>query len=171
MSQVNIILSTERTIVRRIALSDAEFILRLVNDPSWLKHIGDRQVHSLNDAETFIQQGPLDSYQKNDFGLYVYADRTSLLPMGLCGLLQRDYLSAPDIGYATLAEYRGQGLTFEAVQAVLDYEVKKAQLPYVYAMVSAHNPSSISLLKKLAMQPQGEFSHDGKESLLFRLAI
>ena len=40
------IIETERLTLRELAAEDAQFILELVNDPAWLRHIGDKRTHA-----------------------------------------------------------------------------------------------------------------------------
>ena len=70
-----VVLDTPRLILRRLTLDDAEFIFRLVNDPSWLRFIGDKNVHSLDDARRYLREGPLDMYQRYGFGMYRDCER------------------------------------------------------------------------------------------------
>lgn len=131
-----------------LSAADAPFILELVNEPGWLQHIGDRNIHDLAAAETYIANGPAGSHAQHGFGL----DRVSRLDtgevVGLCGLLQRPYLDAPDIGYAFLQRHNGQGLATEAVQAVLADVHQRLALPLLYAITSPDNGASIRVLEK-----------------------
>ena len=128
--------------------SDAPFILELVNEPGWLQHIGDRNIHDLVAAAGYISKGPAASHAQHGFGL----DRVSLAstgePIGLCGLLQRDYLDAPDIGYAFLQAHAGQGYASEAAQAVIDQARQAMRLPKLYALTSPDNLASMRVLEK-----------------------
>ncbi len=130
-----------------LSASDAPFILELVNEPGWLQHIGDRQIHDLDAAAAYIANGPAASHARHGFGL----DRVSLREtgevLGTCGLLQRDYLDAPDIGYAFLQRHCGRGYASEAVRAVLARETTLA-LPRLYALTSLDNFASMRVLEK-----------------------
>ena len=99
------ILETERLTLREFNKSDAEFVLRLLNTPTWLKFIGDKNVRSLDDAQNYLSNGPIRSYEENGFGLSRVALKSSNTPVGACGLIKRDGLNEPDIGFALLPEY------------------------------------------------------------------
>ena len=58
------IFETERLIIREMTLKDAPFLLKLLNDPTWIQFIGDRNVHSVIDAENYIQEKMIASYKK-----------------------------------------------------------------------------------------------------------
>lgn len=95
------IFETERLILREFSTSDTAFILVLLNTPSWQKFIGDKNVHSIDDAERYLIDGPLKSYRENGFGLWLVLLKESNTPVGMCGLIKRDYLDAIDIGFAS----------------------------------------------------------------------
>jgi [ribosomal protein S5]-alanine N-acetyltransferase len=135
--------------LRPLLETDASFIFTLVNDPAWLEFIGDRGVHNQADAQAFITQGPQAMYAKCGLGLLLVEQRVDGQPIGLCGLLQRDNLSIPDLGFAFLSEKRGQGFALEAAQIVLHYAFDELNLASVAAITAVYNPASQGLLKRL----------------------
>src|SRR5512137_488968 len=100
------ILETERLTLRELCLDDAGFILALLNDPAFIRFIGDRNVRSLEAARGYLK-GPMDSYGRNGFGLWLVEDKAGT-PLGICGLIKRDALPHVDIGYAFLPQFRSQ---------------------------------------------------------------
>lgn len=146
------VLQTSRLDLRQLVREDAPFILELVNEPSWLRFIGDRNVHSLEDAVGYIEKGPLESYAKNGFGLYLVVDRESGASAGLCGLIRRDVLPHVDIGFAFSPRFWGRGLAFEAASAVLAHGRDVLGLSPILAIVNPDNERSIALLEKLGMR-------------------
>jgi RimJ/RimL family protein N-acetyltransferase len=146
------VLETDRLIIRRLTLEDAEFIFELVNDPSWLRFIGDRGVRSLEDARNYILKGPVEMYGRLGFGLYLVALKDEGVPIGTCGLIKRDSLKDVDIGFAFLPNFRGRGYAYEAASAVLAYGKNTLGLERIVAIVSPSNDRSIKLLEKLGFQ-------------------
>jgi RimJ/RimL family protein N-acetyltransferase len=144
-------LETERLTLRRMQLKDAEFIHRLLNEPSFLRHIGDKGVRNLDDAHTYMRQGPLASYAEHGFGLLLTLRRRDRLPIGICGLLQRDYLDAPDIGFAFRPTFWFRGYAHEAATAVLQGGHERLGLRRIVAITAKDNSASIRLLEKLGM--------------------
>lgn len=136
---------TARLRLRPLAPDDAPFILRLLNEPSFLEHIGDKGVRSLEDARRYLEDGPLASYARHGHGLMAVALRETGEAIGMCGLLKREHLDHPDLGYAFLPQGWGRGYAFEAAQAVMG----GAKLGRVLALVSPGNGPSIRLLEKL----------------------
>jgi RimJ/RimL family protein N-acetyltransferase len=149
-----VIVDTDRLILRELSLEDAPFILELVNEPSWLRFIGDRGVRDLDGARAYLQNGPLASYARHGFGLYKVELREDGTPMGLCGLLKREALPDADIGFAFFPRFWGHGYAREAAQAVLDFSKMKWGLTRILAIVNPENQSSIKLLEKLGFQFQ-----------------
>lgn len=146
------VLETERLSLRHLTDADAAFILELVNDPDWLRFIGDRGVRSLDDARAYILNGPVASYARHGFGLYLVELGDGGAPVGMCGLLKRDWLDDVDVGFAFLPRFRGMGLAHEAARATLEYGRVALGLPRVAAIVSPENAGSIRLLEKLGMR-------------------
>ena len=161
---------TERLFLRELTVDDAAFILELLNQPSWLRFIGDRGVHSLEDAVRYIQNGPVASYQRFGFGLYLVLGREDGLPMGLCGLLKRDIFEDVDIGFAFMPQFWHQGFAHEAASAVLALAQAEFSLPCLVAVANPVNFSSINLLGRLGFQYEKmvRLVEDGPELSFFR---
>ena len=100
-------------------MSDGSFFLRLLNDPSWLENIGDRGVHSDADAESYIKNSIWAHYHFYGYGMYAVQLKSTSLPIGICGLVKRDFLSAPDLGFALLPDYGApcKGTVFQWVRS------------------------------------------------------
>ena len=149
-------IETSRLQLRWLNEADAAFINRLVNDPQWLRFIGNKQVHDLDGARNYIKSGPQAMYQQFGFGLNLVSLKDDATAIGICGLLQRDSLPDPDLGFAFLPGYRGQGYAQEAAEAVLQHGFSILELARIVAIVNSANQASIRLLEKL------EFHLDGK---------
>jgi RimJ/RimL family protein N-acetyltransferase len=146
---VDTLLETQRLSLRRLSIEDDAFILELVNDPLWLRFIGDRGVRTLDDARDYILKGPVAMYERMGFGLYLVERRSDGVPMGICGLIKRDALDDVDLGFAFLPEYRAQGYAYESAAAVLGYGQNVFGLARIVAITSPDNDRSVQLLEKL----------------------
>ena len=147
-----IVLETERLILRRLTTADNHFILTLLNEPSFLRYIGDKKVRTLEDAAQYIVNGPVASYERHGFGLGMVELRESLTPIGMCGLLKRDELPEPDIGFAFLPDFWNRGFAFEAAAAVLKDARERLGLERILAITTPNIESSIKLLQKLGLK-------------------
>jgi RimJ/RimL family protein N-acetyltransferase len=163
------VLETDRLVLRWLAVEDAEFILRLVNEPSFIRFIGDKGVRNLDDAREYILNGPVDSYQRNAFGLYLVELKESGAPIGISGLVKRPALTDADIGFAFLPEYWSKGYAVESAAAVLDYAREVLGLGRILAITSLDNDASAKLLGKIGLKFERmvKLSDDGPEIKLF----
>jgi RimJ/RimL family protein N-acetyltransferase len=146
------VLETDRLIVRWMSADDAPFILELVNEPSWLRFIGDRGVRTLDDAREYIRKGPVDMYARLGFGLYVTERKADGVPIGICGLLKRESLEDVDLGFANLPRFWGKGYAYEAALAVMAYGRSVFGLKRIVAVTSPGNDPSVKLLEKLGFR-------------------
>ena len=162
-------LSTDRLTIRRMSVDDAAFMLQLLNEPTWLRFIGDRGVRTIDDARCYIEAGPVDSYARLGFGFYLVELREDGAPVGICGLAKRDYLDDVDIGYALLPQHEGRGYAIEASRAVLAHARDELGLARIVATTRAVNTGSQKVLDKLGLRFERVIHHpdDGRELLLY----
>jgi RimJ/RimL family protein N-acetyltransferase len=151
---------------------DAPFVLRLVNDPDWLRYIGDRGVHTLEQARRFIADGPQAMFARCGHGLFVVQSLADGAALGLCGLIRRDGLPAPDLGFAFLPEHRGRGIAREAAGLVLRHGREVLGLGRILAITLPDNASSVRLLERLGFQrvDSVRLASDGDLLELYELA-
>ena len=163
------VLETERLSLRELTVDDAEFIMTLLNEPSFLRYIGDKKVRNLDDARQYILNGPVASYERHAFGLNCVELRESHTPIGMCGLLKRDELPDPDIGFALLPDFWNKGFAFEAADAVLKDARERLQIERILAITSLDNEASINLLQRLGFRFEEvvQLSPNGEQLRLF----
>ena len=167
------VLETDRLTLRYLTLADAGFILQLLNEPSFIRFIGDRGVRTVDDARKYILQGPIASYERFGFGLYLTEITATGAPVGICGLLKRDTLPDADIGFAFLGPFWRQGYAFESAAAVITYGKDELGQERILAITSPENNASIKLLEKLGFtfEEVTKLSEDAPEVNLFALDL
>jgi len=165
-----IVLETERLFLRGFTVADAEFILALLNEPSFLRYIGDKKVRTVQDAEQYILNGPVASYERHGFGLGLVELKNTHTPIGMCGLLKRDELPDPDIGFAFLPDFWNKGYAFEAAAAVMKDARERLKLPRILAITNQDNEPSIKLLQKLGLQIERVIKMSTDSTELFLLS-
>ena len=148
----DLVLETERLTLRKLTPGDAPFILELLNDPSFLRYIGDKGVRTRADAVGYITAGPIASYEQHGFGLFLVELKVRREPIGICGLLKRDWLEDVDVGFAFLPRFWSQGYAHEAASAVLEFGRATWRLPRILAITSRDNAASIALLTKVGFR-------------------
>lgn len=149
---MTVVCETEKLIVRHFELSDAEFIVRLLNQDSFIRYIADKNVRTEEDAINYLKQGPMASYAKYGFGLSLVVLKQCQTPIGMCGVLKRDELEHPDLGYAFLDEFAGKGYASEAAKQVLASTMSACQLDTVLAVTLPDNLRSNKLLKAVGFE-------------------
>ncbi len=164
-----IVLETERLILRRLTTGDAEFVLELLNEPSFLQYIGDRGVRNLEEAREYIVNRLVTSYERNGFGLYLVELKESRIPIGISGLVKRDALPDADIGFAFLPAYWSKGYAVESAAAVMNYARDVLGLTRIVAITSLDNEGSAKLLGKIGLRFERviKLSEDAEEVKLF----
>ncbi len=167
------ILETKRLILRETSVDDAEFMLDLLNQPSFTKYIGDRNVRTIAEAEAFIETRYRQSYRDNGFGLYVVALKETAVPIGICGFVKRDTLPAPDIGFAFLPQFCGQGFAVESAASSMKYGQETLGFTKVLAITTQDNESSGKLLLKIGFKfvELVKMPHDDDALKLFSWSI
>lgn len=163
------IFETERLILREIVQTDAEFILDLLNQPSFIKYIGDRNVRNLRQAREYIESRFTKSYAENGFGLWLVELKENNAPVGICGFVKRDSLPDADIGFAFLSQYEQKGYAFESAGAVLRYGRNILGLKRILAITTKENERSEKLLKKIGFEFERmiKLPHDMEKLKLF----
>ena len=152
-----LVAETDRLRLRWLERSDSPVILELLNEPAWIRYIGDKNVQSVEDAQRYIENGPVKMYRENGFGLNLVELRTGE-PVGICGLIRRDTLPDVDLGFALLSRMWGHGYALEAARAAMRQARESLGLSRVVAIVSRGNERSMRLLAKLGFAPEGMIS-------------
>lgn len=167
------VLETERVILRHLLVDDAEFMLNLLNQPSFINYIGDRKVRNLSDARLYIENKFIESYKRFGFGLYLVELKGNNAPIGICGFVKRDTLPDADIGFAFLPEYWSQGYALESARASLDYGKNVLGFNRVLAVTTKDNIASGKLLAKIGLNFERmiRLSNEADESKLFSSEI
>ena len=160
-------IDTGRLLLRDFTADDAAFVLRLVNQPAFLRYIGDRGVRTLDDARRYIADGPVASYALHGHGLMRVVRKSDGVEVGMCGVLKRDTLPDPDIGFSFFPEYWSQGYALESARAVMRHARETLGLGRILAITTVDNEPSMRLLGKLGFRPEGIVNLGGEDLRLF----
>lgn len=148
-------LETERLILRPLTTADTTLMLAVLNDPDFLRFVGDRQVRTEEDARRYLADGPVAAWSRHGFGPYAVQRKAGGAPIGICGLFQREHLPDPDLGFAFLPDWRAQGFAGESARAVLTDSRTRLALSRLLAIADPANERSIALLKRLGFREAG----------------
>ena len=168
-----VVIETPRLQMRRFVFADAAFFVGLLNDPDWIRYIGDRDVHNEEEACAYMAKSYIAQYEKFGFGLYLVQLKGDAAPIGMCGLIKRDGLDDVDIGFAFLPQFRGNGYAFEAAAATIDYARHRLHLKRVVAIATPDNAASIALLKKIGLRFEAttHLKDDAVELVVYAIAL
>jgi ribosomal-protein-alanine N-acetyltransferase len=152
--------TTERLSLDPLNAADADFIFELLNTKGWLQFIGDRNVHSKEDAIKYINKVSTTP----NFYYWTVRRSGNVEPIGIISFIKRNYLEHFDIGFAFLPQHNGRGYAYEAAKKILSVVSSKPEYSTVVATTLAHNASSIKLLQKLGFHFEKEMEV-GRERL------
>ena len=163
---------TERLIIKPTFDEDAEFIFELLNSPTWLKYIGNRNVTSIESAREYIKLKMLPQLERLGFGNYTVIRKSDQAKMGICGLYDRDGLDGLDIGFAFLPEYEGEGYAFESANKLKQVISDEFGISEIVAITSQDNVSSQKLLEKTGIEINWNYKipNDDKDLLLYKIS-
>ena len=166
---MNYFLETQRLGLRKFTSDDADFIVELLNTPGWLQFIGDRNVKTKEQAIVYLEEGPIKSYKQNGFGLWMVELNTDKTAIGMCGIIKRESLEHPDIGFAFLPQYFGKGYGLEVASATLSYGREKLGIEKLLAITIPGNEKSIRLLEKIGLSFKQNIpaTEEGEQLLLY----
>lgn len=165
-------ISTTHLTLRRLTVNDAPFIFELLNTPNWKKFIGDRNINTLHDAGNYILTMQNNFYDKYNYGLLLVSLKGNDGPIGLCGLIKRDYLDSPDIGFAFLPGYEGKGYAYESSMAIIDDAIKNHAITKLYAITTDKNIRSQNLLERCGLSYEKDIEIPTDEVLrLYQLIL
>ncbi|NQV73560.1 GNAT family N-acetyltransferase [bacterium] len=160
--RVRIQFTTDRLTIRELHPSDAGFIVELLNEPAFIQNIGDKNVQTLSDAKDYIRSAGTENYERFGFGMLLASLSVPSTPVGICGLLQRDFLAYPDIGFAYLSRFHNLGLGTEAALAVRQWATTSLGIHKIAAFTVLTNKGSIRVLEKVGFHSLGEQDLPGK---------
>lgn len=164
-------IETERLFLRPFTKKDSSFIVELMNTEGWIRYIGNRNIKTIKQAEEYLRNGPFKSYRDNGFGLSLVELKANGIPIGMCGLIKRDYLEHLDIGFAFLPVYTGQGYAYEMVSKTIEHGFTQLQQPIILAITIPSNAASVKLLEKLGFNYRKTIVSKDSNEELFLFAL
>ncbi|HSJ66967.1 MAG TPA: GNAT family N-acetyltransferase [Anditalea sp.] len=164
---MKLILETGRLKLREFSFADTQFIIELLNSPGWLRFIGDRNVKSEEQAKHYIQHRIVKFYLEFGYGFYQVVKKEGEIPIGMCGIVNRDHLDCPEIGFAFLPEYMGCGYAYEIAKPTLEYATTTLNIKRIGAITIPGNDRSIKLLEKIGLKYKETITKNGEEFLVF----
>lgn len=150
-------LETERLLLRRVDVNDAEEILLLRGNPETMKYIPRPLTKTREDALEHIAM--IDSKIDANEGInWAITLKGNPKLIGIIGhyRIQHDNHRA-EIGYMLLPEFHGKGIVTEAVKEVIDYGFNVMKLHSIEAVIDPENVVSEAVLKKFGFVKEAHF--------------
>ncbi len=165
-------LTTARLRLREMNDADAAFLLEVLNEPAFLRYIGDRRVRTVEAATGYLRERITSSYRESGFGMWLVESVEGGELIGICGLIKRESLDDVDLGFSFLARFWSRGYAREAAMAVIAYAWNVVELSRLVAITSPENAASMRLLAKLGFTLEKRICLEpgAPESMLFALA-
>ena len=156
------LIESDRLTLTKFTKNDAHFFYDLANDPDFIKYIGDRNVNGILDAEKYIADKIAPSYSLHNFGFYVVRLKEDNSPIGMCGLIKRDWMDYVEIGFAFLKKSRGNGYAIESSIAIKKHAKEYLKIPKLSAITDINNDRSGNLLEKLGFEYNSIITYPGE---------
>jgi RimJ/RimL family protein N-acetyltransferase len=143
---------TPRLRLSPVTEDDAGLLLDVWNDPTFIHYVSDRGIRTLEQARAAIREGPVNLFATYGYGPYRVERKSDDQPIGICGFFRRDFLDDPDLGYAILPSFRGEGYASEAARQVLVIAGVAFGLRRLKALIAPSNAASIHVIEKLGFR-------------------
>ena len=100
-------ITTDRLNLKLASMEDAPFFLELYNTPTFIQFIGDKNLRSLEDARSYVQNRFLPQIERLGYGNYLIIRKEDGAKIGSVGIFEREGLDVQDIGFSFLEEFLG----------------------------------------------------------------
>jgi len=148
----DLILTTERLIIRPFRLGDEEGVLRFSSDPEVQKYTGDIVRTTFEEVNKVITDVWLKDYATYGYGRFAVIDKVTNKIIGFNGIKFLPEIGIPDLGYRFVTSSWGKGIATESSRAILKYFFENFDVPEILGFVELENPASSAVLKKLGFQ-------------------
>ena len=148
-------LETERLVLRRLTMRDAEDIYRYSRDTEVARHVLWEAHRSIGDSRAYLRY-MLRRYRQHEPASWGIEYKATGAIIGTIGFMwiQTDN-SAAEVGYSLSRAYWNQGIMTEALRAVLRYGFTRLHLNRIEAQHELTNPASGAVMRKCHMKKEG----------------
>jgi [ribosomal protein S5]-alanine N-acetyltransferase len=158
-----LLFETERLRVRQMGTDDVDALHAVYGDADAMHWVGDGQPLPRESCEKWI--GVTHSnYAKHGYGMSALVLKLTGQVVGFCGVVHPGNQIEPEIKYAFLRAYWGQGLATETVRGMIGYASRAFGLTRIIATTAPENAASHRVLMKAGMRPDDD-RHDDDGSV------
>jgi RimJ/RimL family protein N-acetyltransferase len=165
---MNVIIETDRLLLRSFTIDDAPLIYDLNLDPAVIRYTYD-PIKDIDHAREVLEQTILPQYALYNHGRWAVHLKPGLEFIGWCGLKyipQRDEI---DLGYRLKKQFWGKGYATEAAFACIKYGFERLKLRRIIGRAMPDNSSSLKVLEKCGMTFFEEGVVDGHSARTYEI--
>lgn len=164
----NVILQTERLLLREITRDDAGDLLEIWGDPEAMRLFP--QTLDREEMNAWIERN-LKRYEEYGFGLWAAILKDDGQFAGDCGLMMQDVDGAQEleVGYHFKRRYWGQGLATEAARACMDYAFNQLGRRRIISMIRPENTSSRRVAERNGLKIEKEVFWRGYQHYVYAI--
>lgn len=160
---MEIMLETERLILRPIKMDDAEALFEMDSNPKVHLYLGNEPLTDIEDCYGYIKSIK-SQYIQNGIGRFVIVLKESTEVIGWAGLKfiteeENGHNNFHDIGYRLQEKHWRKGYALEAATAWLEYGFNEMKIPAIYASAHADNVGSNAILQKIGLHQKNKYLH------------
>ena len=162
---MNLILETDRLILREMLVSDAEALFEMDNNPKVHQYLSNKPLTDISEVHSYIQL-VREQYIQNNIGRFVVVLKETNKLMGWAGLkynteMVNNKIHFYDIGYRLNEKFWGKGYSSEASFAWLDYGFNEIKIEILEAAAQTDNIASNKILQKIGLKMTEQYLEDG----------
>lgn len=161
---MNLILETERLLLRPLALSDAQAMFAMDSNPNVHKYLGNHTVNSIDEVYSYIKNIQ-KQYLDNGIGRFAVVIKLTNEVIGWAGIKfirepENNHVNFYDIGYRLQEKHWRKGYALESATAWLEYGFNEMKIPIIYASAHIENLGSNTILQKIGKKQNGQFYYE-----------
>lgn len=165
---MNVVMETERLLLRTFTLEDAPLIYELNLDPEVIRYTLD-PIKDIDHARQVLEQVILPQYALYDHGRWAVHTKSDTKFIGWCGLKARSERNEIDLGYRFIKTTWGRGYATEAAWACIKYGFERLKLRRIVGRAMPENIGSLKVLEKCGMVYIGEELVDGHPAKTYEM--
>ena len=161
---MNLLLETERLILREMLPSDAVALFEMDCNPNVHKYLWNKPLTSIDEVDQYIEK-VRNQYLENKIGRFVVVLKETNELIGWAGLkynteIVNNKVDFYDIGYRLNEKFWGKGYASEASFAWLDYGFNVMKIKIMEAAAHTENIASNRILQKIGLEMTEQYLED-----------
>jgi RimJ/RimL family protein N-acetyltransferase len=158
---MNLILETDRLLLREMKLSDAEALFEMDSNPKVHQYLWNKPLTEISEVFSYIEN-VRTQYKNTNIGRFVVILKETNDLIGWAGLkynteMVNNKVGFYDIGYRLNEKFWGKGYASEASYAWLDYGFNTMKIKVMEAAAHVDNIASNKILLKIGLKMTDQY--------------